>query len=89
MSKKSILYSVFAILSGAGLLLATTFLFAIEWILGVVGIVLVLVVPGVLVRKAIVNANGVFDKLLAKFITPILIVVAGAFTLLYIFVWMP
>ena len=87
MSLKSILYSVFAVLLAGGLLVADVVLFGIATILGIVGIVLILIVPGILLRKARNEASGVLDKIIAKFIAPILILVVGAFTILGIFFW--
>ena len=88
MSGKSILYSVLAVVLASGLLFADVFLFGLNAVLGIVGIVLILVIPGVLIRKAINEANGVLDKIIAKFIAPILIVIAGFFTIMAIFFWM-
>ena len=88
MSLKSILYSVLAVLLAGGLLVLDVVLFGIQTILGIIGIVLILVVPGALLRKAIREASGVLDRIIAKFIAPILIVAVGFFTIMYIFVWM-
>ena len=75
------------ILAG-GLLFLDVILFGIQTILGIIGIVLILVVPGALLRKAARNANGVLDRIIARFIAPLLILVVGFFTIMYIFVWM-
>ena len=53
MSWSSIKYSLLAVLLTAVLLVADAFLFGVETILGIVGIVLILVVPGLLIRKAV------------------------------------
>ncbi|MCH5153551.1 MAG: hypothetical protein J1F68_06345 [Clostridiales bacterium] len=87
MSIKSILYSVFAVLLAGGLLLLDVFLFGVQTILGIIGIVLILVVPGAMIRKANSEASGVLDKIIAKFIAPILILVVGFFVILGIFLW--
>ena len=88
MNWKSIVYSVLAVLSGGALMLADVVLFRIQAILGIIGIVLMLVVPSALIRKAIREADGVLDRIIAKFVAPALIVVVGFFTLMSIFVWM-
>ena len=87
MSKKSILCSFFAVLLAGGLLLLDVFLFGVQTILGIIGIVLILVIPGALIRKANYEASGVLDKIIAKFIAPILILVVGFFVILGIFLW--
>ena len=88
MSKKSILYSILAILSGGGMIFADILLFGIETILGIIGIVLTLILPGIFMRKAISHAEGIFDRLLAKLITPVLIIIFGGLALLAVFFWM-
>ena len=87
MSEKSILYSVLAILSGGGLLFLDVILFGIQTILGIIGIILTLIIPGALLTKAKNEASGVLDRILAKFIAPILIIVVGFFALMSIFFW--
>ena len=87
MSLKSIIYSICAVVLAGALLLADTFLFGMNTILGIIGIVLVLIIPGVLIRKAIRSANGFIDKVIAKFIAPVLILVVGFFTIMGIFLW--
>lgn len=87
MSLKSILYSIIAIVLAGGLLFLDIVLFGIASILGIVGIVLILVLPGFFLHKARSNASGLLDRLLARLIAPILIVVVGFFTLMYILVW--
>ena len=88
MSWKSIVYSIFAILSGGALLFLDVILFGFNAILGIIGIILLLVVPGALLNKAKNKADGVLDRILAKYIAPALIIVVGFFTLMYILVWM-
>ena len=87
MSGKSILYSVLAILSGGGLLFLDVILFGIQTILGIIGVILTLIIPGALLTKAKNEASGVLDRILAKFIAPILIIVVGFFALMSIFFW--
>ena len=87
MSWQSFKYSLLAVILTAVLLLGDTFLFALQTILGIIGIVLILIVPGVLLRKANANAAGFLDKLICRFIAPVLIVVVGFLTIMSILVW--
>ena len=87
MSWKSFKFSLLAILLTAVLLFGDTFLFRINTVLGIVGIVLLLIVPGVFLRKAVRNASGAIDKLFAKVIAPLLILVVGFFTIMSITIW--
>ena len=86
-SWKSILYSILSVVLTAALLLADTFLFGIETILGIIGIVLILIVPGVMLRKAKREARGILDKLIALLIAPALILIVGFLTVMSMFVW--
>ena len=84
MSLKSIIFSIFALLVFYGLVIATIVLFGIDLILGIVGIVLVLVIPPILVRRAIKSANGLIDKLIARIVVPVLYLVGlGTILLTY------
>ena len=85
MSGKSLLFSILSVLLFWGLLAVTVFLFAIYWILGILGIVMVLVIPAILVRKAIKSANGILDKLIAKYVVPALMLIGVGATLLIVF----
>ena len=85
MSGKSIMLSVLSVLLFVGLLVATIFLFRIEWIVGVAGIVVMVFVPPIVVRKAYTAASGILDRLIAKFIVPVLFLVGLAATLLIFF----
>ena len=69
-------------------MVADVFLFGLNTVLGIIGIVLMLVLPGLFIHRAIVNANGVFDRIFAKFIAPALVLIGGALTLLAIFFWL-
>ena len=88
MSLKSIIFSILAVLSGGALLFVDAILFGINTLLGIGGIVLLLVVPGALLKKAKEEADGVLDSILAKFIAPALIVVVGFFAIMALFFWM-
>ena len=85
MSLKSILCSIFAVLIFLGMLFGTIVLFGINIILGIVGIVVIVTVPSLLIRKAISSAQGVIDKLIAKAIVPIAIFLGTAAILLGVF----
>ena len=85
MSIKSIILSVVSVLLFYGFLALILFLFGIHWIVGIIGIVLTLVIPPILMRKAISSANGFVDKLIAKIIVPILYLVGIGATLLTYF----
>ncbi|MCH5147450.1 MAG: hypothetical protein J1F61_05565 [Clostridiales bacterium] len=85
MSWKSLLFSILSVLLFWGLLAVTVFLFSIYWILGILGIVMVLVIPAILVRKAIISANGILDKLIAKYVVPALMLIGVGATLLIVF----
>lgn len=85
MSLKSVLCSIFSVLLFWGFLAVTVFLFSIYWILGILGIVMVLGIPAILVRKAIIAANGILDKLIAKYVVPVLMLIGVGATLLIVF----
>ena len=87
MSWKSIRFSIYTILLFCGLLVGIVFLWNIYFVLGIVGIVLLLVFPGMLMRKAIREASGFFDTLFAKYITPGAAAVLGVFIILTMVVW--
>ena len=85
MSWKSILCSIFSVLLFYGLLFATLIMFGIQVILGIVGVSLTLVLPPLLLRSAVASARGIIDRLLAKIIAPILLVLGLAAILLAFF----
>lgn len=86
MSGKSILYSILSLILYIAFLIGTVFLFKMQFILGIVGIAL-LFIPFKLQRKAIDEASGVFDKIFAKYIIPILLAIAILFIILYFTLW--
>ena len=85
MSLKSILYSILSVLLFYALLAVTVILFSIYWLLGLLGIVMVLVIPPILTRRAIVAACGILDKLIAKYIVPVLMLIGIVAVLLIMF----
>lgn len=78
MSWKSIGLSILAIVVTIGLLFATTFLFMLNTVLGIIGIVILIVIPQILMRKARDEATGIIDKIIAKFIMPAANIICGA-----------
>ena len=84
MSIKSIILSILSVLLFYGLLAVTVILFSIYWLLGILGIVIILVVTPILVRKAIAEANGFIDKLIAKYIVAVLMLIGIGATLLIV-----
>ena len=87
MNLKVIVNSVIAVLISVGLLFLDMFLFRIYWLLGIIGIILILVIPGIFTRKAIEEADNFLEKLIAKFITPALIVIACFFAIMFMLGW--
>ena len=86
MSWKSIMLSIFTIVLMSALLFGVLFLFRIYFVLGIIGIVVWIIVPGVLRRKAIKEASGILDTILAKYITPVLATLLAFATIIYIIV---
>ena len=72
MSWKSIRFSIYTIILYCVLLFGVAFLFSINVVLGFVGVVLWIVIPMKIRNKAVDEASGVFDKILAKYIVPII-----------------
>ena len=85
MSLKSIIFSILSVLVFGGLLFLSLFiLFGINTYLGIAGIIATVVVTSVFTRIAIKSSNGIIDKLLAKVIVPILILlIVGAILLTF------
>ena len=85
MSLKSLFCSIFAVIVFLGMLFGTIVLFGINVILGIVGVIIMLVVPSSLIGKAVTSAAGVLDKLVAKVIVPIVIILGTGAILLGVF----
>ena len=81
MSWKSIRFSIYAIVLMSALLFGIVFLFGFNAVLGIIGIVIWIVVPGVMRRKALNEASGVVDRVLAKYITPVVATLLAALTI--------
>ena len=86
MSWKSIRFSIYSIIAMGLCLVALIFLFKSNFLMGMIGVVL-LVIPGMLHRKALDEAGGRFDKILAKYVVPLLAVAVGFLTIMSIALW--
>lgn len=86
MSGKSIVQSIISVLLFCAVIVATVFLFKTSIPLGFIGIVM-LVIPEIVRRKALSNATGIIDKLIAKFIVPILFLVLAFVSIMAIGFW--
>ena len=87
MSIKSIILSILSVLVFGGLLFVTVFiLFGLGAILGIIGIIVTVVVTSALTGAAIKSSQGFIDKLLAKVVVPIVIILIVGGLLLKIFV---
>ena len=85
MSLKAILYGILTVLLFYGLLALTVFLFALDWKIGIVGIILLIVIPPIPARKAYSSTVGILDRLLLKFGIPVLMLLGIGAALLYSF----
>ena len=82
---KSIIYSIFTVLAAWGLSVLTAFLFGMELILGIVGIVVTVAVVSALGTKANTTAGGLINKLIARVVMQLLNVFGIGGILLYFF----
>lgn len=85
MSLKTIIYSIISVLLFWGFLILALVLFGFNVVLGIIGIVLTLTIPPILMRRALASSKGILDKMIAKFIVPILYLVGLAAILLTYF----
>lgn len=86
MNGKSILLSVLSVILFIAVVFAIVFLFKFNIIMGIAGFVL-MIIPAIFQRKALQAASGFLDKLIAKFIVPILFVVLGFLSIMAIAFW--
>ena len=86
MSKKSIFLSILAILTFAGVLLGIIYLFKFNFLMVFIGIV-ALLLPAFLQRKALYEASGTVDKVIAKYIVPALAVIITFLAIMALAVW--
>lgn len=82
---KSIVLSVITVIAALGLTVATIFLFGVNLVLGIVGIVVTVAVVSALGTKANTTAGGLINKLIARVVMPLLIVFGIGGILLYFF----
>ena len=86
MSGKSIVQSIISVLLFCATIVAIVFLFKTSILLGIAGIVL-LIIPELIRRKALSNASGLIDKLIAKFIVPVLFLVLAFVSIMAAWFW--
>ena len=86
MSGKSIILSILSVLLFIVMVFAIVFLFKFTIIAGIAGFVL-LIFPVMLQRKALSEASGIIDKMIAKFIVPILFLVLSFLAIMGVAFW--
>ena len=86
MSGKSIRFSIYSIVTFAALLVGIVFLFKFNILIGFAGIVLLLI-PAKLQRVALEESSGTFDKVLAKYIVPVLAVAITVLAIMSVALW--
>lgn len=86
MSWKSVRLSIYSLLLFIGAVLGIIFLFKFNILLGFAGIVL-LIIPAILQRKALDAADGIVDKVIAKFIVPTLFLIITFLAIMSIALW--
>lgn len=84
MSFKSILLSILTLVFMVGGLFGIVFLFGINVALGIVGIVAWLFIPTMMRGKALDAANGPIDRVIAKYILPVVAAVLTIGTIIYL-----
>ena len=87
MSFKSIRFSIYSLILFVGLIFGIVFLFKFHFLMGIIGIVLLLI-PAKLQRIAIDEANGKADKFIAKYLVLILAVAIGFLAIMSVAFWM-
>ena len=86
MSWKSLRFSLYSVLSMAGVMLGLIFLAKVNFLFLLLGIVL-LFIPAKLQRIALDEASGTVDKLIAKFVVPALAILIVFLTIMSLAVW--
>ena len=86
MGIKSILLSILSALLFVGVVIAIVFLFKAQFILGFVGLLLV-AIPIKLNRKAVDEANGTIDRIIAKYVVPVFALIGVIFIVLLFTLW--
>jgi len=86
MSGKSIRFSIYSIVLFALAVLGIIYIFKFNILMGIAGVVL-LVFPVMIQRKALDEASGNFDKILAKYIVPVLAIVITLLAIMSLALW--
>lgn len=86
MSGKSILLSIFSVLLFGAMIFVIVFAFSTNILIGFASIVL-LIFPAILQRKALKNAFGILDRLIAKFVVPALCVIMAFGAIMALAFW--
>ena len=84
MSGKSIFLSILAMIVYVGAAVGVVYVFRYNLLMGFLGILL-LVIPVMIQKKAVDEANGGFDKILAKYLVPAFAVVATLVIILMLY----
>ena len=87
MSGKSIFLSVLSAILFGGMVFLIVYMFKFYLVAGIAGILL-LAIPEIVRRKALDAADGVIDKLLAKYIVPVLFVLMTLASILGVGFWL-
>ena len=87
MSGKSILLSILSVVLFIGVVFVIAFAFSVNFLFGILAIIL-MIIPAALQRKALSASCGIIDRLIAKFIVPILFVVIAFIAIFGIAFWM-
>ncbi|MBR1926127.1 MAG: hypothetical protein IJ837_04720 [Clostridia bacterium] len=86
MSGKSITFSILSLITFIGIIIGIVFLFKLHFVLGIVGIFLIFI-PIKLNRKAVEEVDGLFDKVLAKYVVPVVALIGVIFIVLLFTLW--
>ncbi|MCH5155302.1 MAG: hypothetical protein J1F69_01725 [Clostridiales bacterium] len=86
MSKKSIFYSILSVILFVIAIFGIVYIFKFSIVAGIGGIVL-LIIPAFFQRKALDEAEGIIDKVIAKFIVPALFLFLAFISIMSVFFW--
>ena len=87
MSTKSIIFSILSVILFVGIIIGIVFLFKIQFIIGLLSILL-LGIPIKLDGMALEASSGTIDKLLAKYVVPVIALIGVVFIVLLFTIWM-
>ena len=85
-SGKSIRFSIYSLLLTAAVLVGCVFLFKVHFLMVLIGIIC-LIFPAKLQRKALDEASGTVDKIIAKYVVPALAAVIMLAVILSLALW--